>query len=211
MRRTATGLLLAVAGMGKRLKELALCGLLAVAFSNASAGVMTLDFNDVVSSAAAANFEYRGFRFSPEFHYHVQPDGIYTDAYTYLGLNPNYLGPDPDSFECDPNLFACTALYMDFHERPFALLSLIGPLGADRFVAVQSSKGGRVVLRGAPQLYDFSGPDWVGIKWVMFLVFDYIMPNGVDDIKVFAAPEPGTLALLSLGFAGLAFIRRRKQ
>jgi PEP-CTERM motif len=49
--------------------------------------------------------------------------------------------------------------------------------------------------------------DWTGLSSVTFTVTD---DAGLDDIVVVATPEPGTLALLALGLAGLACTGRGK-
>jgi hypothetical protein len=38
----------------------------------------------------------------------------------------------------------------------------------------------------------------------------FISTEGIDNVRVSAVPEPGSLALLGLGLAGLAFARKRR-
>jgi hypothetical protein len=60
-------------------------------------------------------------------------------------------------------------------------------------------------------MFYFDGPEWNGVQWIEFGE-GCDCPYGFDQITFKAGlPEPGTLALLSLGLAGLAFTRRRKH
>jgi len=59
---------------------------------------------------------------------------------------------------------------------------------------------------GVPESITFLGANWAQLTQVSFLATSGF---SLDNINVAAVPEPGTLALVGLAAAGLAFTRRR--
>jgi hypothetical protein len=71
--------------------------------------------------------------------------------------------------------------------------------------------GGEVFRATIP--YTIVAGQWNGLGFGVMVDTDYngALPFHIDNISVSAVPEPGTIALLGLGLAGFAFIRRREN
>jgi hypothetical protein len=188
----------------------------------AAASIVVLDFESLTASLEPSNYFEDGFRVSPNCHYDTRPAGSgegYNDSQAIGwdaggscfdpdgGLaNDNFLGPD--------DLGQDAVLYIDHDGKPFSLLSMY--FGHIVEANVESSKGG--VFHGFfPEdeevpgaLVSFSGPEWTGIKWLLFHVGDIGAPISPIDQLTLKVFEPGTLALLSIGLAGVGFARRRQ-
>lgn len=199
----------------------------------ANAGTVTIDFDDVaLTTSVRGNFESNGFRFSPCSSYGIannrtflggfQPDhtryqGFNNTQFFHFisdGFNPDWLGPSGECATSLPGYLRNSMMYIDNYEHPFSLESIYGPLGVYGF-SVYSSKGFCGSLLGlglaAPEIFEFSGSACTGVQWVkIFIAGDYDQTVAFDHITFrTGVPEPGTLAILALGFAGLGLSRRK--
>jgi hypothetical protein len=217
--------------MALLLRALALVALLSGPMA-AHPSTITLDFDDLASGSSwtqlNSNLEYQGFRFSPncllvEVPANVFPGEDYDSAWIgtsgvcYLSAeeygNNDFLGPE--------SLRAVRGgtpvervIWIDYGGRPFSLESVVNIYD---FSTWTSSKGGyhvRTGLEGCQGVtcsVSFDGGEWKGIQWAMFSIgLGTGPPFGFDNLKI-KVPEPGTVALLGLGLAGLVFTRRRKK
>lgn len=185
----------------------------------AHAGQVLLDFEEVAPAyVVTTNYLRDGFRLSPSCHYDlVAPGGDHQGfaGSQWMGFdgstcgynfNSNYLRPaGPLGYGAGPEI------WMDYSGRPFSLESIFLNSTA---VTIHSSKGGvyrlPVDLIG-PRVVSFSGGDWQGIQWILFEQWggaDAGAPQGFDQM-VLRVPEPGTAALLALGFIAVSVARRR--
>jgi hypothetical protein len=127
-------------------------------------------------------------------------------------FNPDFLGPSEYQVTAETPHFPGAYLYIDRNGRPFNLISLV--IASSGF-ALASSKGGSLDLlldpagmEGDPNT--FSGPEWTGIKWLLFYT-EAGAPVGFDDLTVRALPTPGVLSLLGIGLAVLGLRRARRR
>jgi hypothetical protein len=188
-------------------KRIAVAGVITTAFiitwvSYASAGLLTINFPTDLADKQSLfrhNSTADGFRVSPNFHYDIEVigrggivPGIGWDGDSLP--NPDYLGP-PTSI----------GIYIDENGSSFGLVS-IESIGSSPFLA-RSSKGGMATIPGEPDTppfpvhFDFIGPEWQDIQWVVFSLFaDNGAPTrGFDQLVVFVTPGPSSLGLLGLG------------
>lgn len=193
-------------------KNLAILGF-AFGTSGVSAAVVTVNFEDLSGGAHFENVTSSGFTISPSCHIDVfAQDGdqaVGWDSSGCLGgaTNTEYLGTRPVS--------DFTYLYVDYGGRPFSFLSY------DHFgepFSIYSSKGGVYNQTWCSpwekdcsefNTYTMDGPDWTGVKWVLFGSHDPGAPAVHLDNLVFRVPSPGTGAL-ALSGALLLWISRRR-
>ena len=185
--------------------------------STAQAGVITIDFESETPGSFAANLEIGSFRFSPNFHYDLvdptNPNFIHPSQ--WIGFdgagprpnNPNFLGP---TSVVNPSL------WVDFSETPFSLLGLdlASPTTSHGWF-LTSSNGGFIQVSGALNQphFDFSGPEWSNISWLLFTDPQSAgFPVGFDNISFLAPlPEPGSVLLVGLGLASIVIVRRKRR
>ena len=181
------------------------------AVANAS-NIVVVDFRDVhpPGGIVFGNITSGGFRFSPDCHIDVAG----SIGWDYSGcppMNPEWIGTHPSE-----------TLVIDYFGRPFSALSFDFYANTVHPMTIRSSKGASVTLCLDATLcpydpYEFQtqvlgGPGWTGIKRMTFSyngdgAYEYEFTNFVFRTPV---PEPGTLALLGLGLAGLGVSWRRK-
>jgi len=178
--------------------------LVIICSSYVNAGIVTINFPtdlaDPCIEICTHNTTADGLRISPEFHYDTfvvngGGPGIGWDANNSV-LNPDYLGP--------PGLGG-VGLYIDHAGLLFSLLSLES-LGEE--MIAESSKGGSVFIPGPrfppppsppPLHFDFVGPEWQDIQWVVFISNPPGVPTSGFDQLVTFVPGPPTLGLFGLG------------
>jgi len=179
-----------------------------LAAPTAHAALVSINFDSAEAYVVGANYLDSGFRFSPNLHYDIWGDTKYMgfDAAGGGMTNPDFLGAEAVSQVSLPSYPAY--LYIDFDGKPFSLESLTI---VTRVWGMVSSKGATFAPDLTPNPYDatFDSSGWKGIKWLL-LYTDAGMPEGFDNF-VARVPEPGSLALIGLGFSGLAALRRRKR
>jgi hypothetical protein len=150
------------------------------------------------------NMDIDGFRLTSPCHVH--PAGL---------SNGPYISWDTDScFEGSPltNEFfpddAFGSLFVDHFGHPFTAESVF--LGAP--ASVVSSKGGIVSVNEFDEFFDLSGPEWTGIKWLVFSNCLCGAPSGgFTDLTLTVAPVPQSTALFlfAIGVSGFLVCRRR--
>lgn len=182
-------------------KFLAILGF-AFSTSCASATVITVDFQDLLPGIYFENVTSSGFTFSPSCHIDVlalaesQVVGWDTSG-CQDKANTKYLGARPVS--------NFSYLYVDYGGRPFSFLSY-----DHRGVpfSIFSSKGGAFDQTWCSpwerdcstfNTYMMDGPDWTGVKWILFGYSDPGAPAAQLDKLVFRVPSPGTGVLVLSG------------
>lgn len=182
---------------------LAVLGILAAA--PAFASFITLDFDGGGTPFLQTQpYLEDGFRITPNCHWDISsvqnPNGS------------NWLGWDSSGCETQP-----ATLRLD---RGGALFDLLGmELVADPIFSAISSAGGNLVLRfgatcdgSAVCQRDFAGSLWRNLTFVDFsIISDFGDPQGFDNVRLVAIDEPPALALLLLGFGGLAWRARQTR
>lgn len=181
--------------------------------------IATLTFESLGGIVQFENLVESGFRISPNCHTDITP---FSDASTpsdgnTLGWdcgggihNPDYLGPPLGDL---PDGIGGSLVFIDNFEHPFSFLSFDG---AGFTATVVSSKGGVFDFCPFPYCgdwthFELSGSEWEGVKWIVFAGDMPGAPITRVDNLAFRVPSPGTLALLVIGLAGLAFSRRGKR
>lgn len=214
--------------MGKRLRTVIALVTICVASASvtpAFAVATTVTFDDVAPQSAIGNFLSQGFRFSSRSYFHIDPGAFYPygspnpNYHGYLdsqffafgnsGCNPDFIGPEYGFAACEPGPKP-SLLVVDQFGLPFSLTSIFGVLGESCVLGIASSKGGTATINSCndgitltPQLFEFTGPEWTGIRWLSFGI-EYDPSVGFDHISFRTGlPEPGTLGLLGLGLVGL--------
>lgn len=196
--------------------------------SAANAAIVTATFDALPAFFAArsdtsmvGNFNYTeaGFRFSPDCHF---------DRLDWMGFdmsgcggsatyNSDFLGPE--EYQVRPgDESGHGVLFVDRGGRPFTLLSLVQ---VTRDWWVTSSKGGyfragitqeendsfaglECFETGCPITRIFAGPEWTGIKWLLFNSDGSGAPEGFDSLTARAPISvPGALLLLGGGLASM--------
>jgi len=172
-----------------------------------SAGVITIHFPSDLASPCldyCRNTTADGFRISPNWHYdtvviqntpQMFVPGIGWDSEPGGGMNPDYLGKPFPPFS------SIASVYVDYNGIPFNLLSLES-LG-EAFSA-ESSKGAIVSIpdnHNPPSAlhFDFVGPEWRDIQWVLFFYGNPGLPVAGFDQLVTSVPGPPTVGLFGLG------------
>lgn len=192
----------------------------------ASAGLVTVNFpGDVVAgttpfsgpsfSSSFNNATASGLRLSPscEFDLGAGPAGLSWDrsgcvgsqpnVFGFTGLNPNYLGS---------SVVGASSLYVDHGGADFSLVSAdLVSAGADGFEVISSKGGVFLVPKSgpAPEEFDFVGPGWDDIKWLIFGYDDVGAPQAGFDQLVVDMPEPLGGGLLGGALVLLLMLRRR--
>jgi hypothetical protein len=186
----------------------------ALGTSYASAAIVTVNFEDIRGGIVYENVTSSGFNISPLCHIDVFPEGgsqvIGWDNSGCLGrgLNPEYLGTRPNS--------SYAYVYVDYGGRPFSFLSY------DHYgqsFSILSSKGGienrmcsfRETDCSVFNTYTLDGPDWNGVKWILFGYSDPGAPAVLIDNLVFRVPLPDTGLLVLTGGLLLWISRRRAR
>ena len=196
------------------MRKLLVAAALAALAASASAEVITVEFNGISGGTNVTNYVEDGFRFSPSCHYDTVSTAPNSPAMGWdragcdiaSTRNMNYLGAGIAA----PQF---SGVFVDRAGEPFSLLSVF----LDRFtVLVFSSNGGFFrppIATGEAAAFAFSGPEWTDVSWLLFSAsINLGGPQAhIDDVTfdVKRAPEPGTLALLALGFVGIGIGRGR--
>jgi hypothetical protein len=210
------------------LKQQLLACVFALAMASAApvAHATVLDFDDLSGAGPiiTSNYFSQGFRISPNGHFDAMEaftDFAGTWASTWFGFdasggcpatfNPNFLGPA--SLAITPGSSNCGYVFVDYSEQPFSLtgLDVVWPGWS-----VASSNGG-LATSALPDFpagvlhphMSFTGAQWTDVSWLLFYSASG-GPVGLGNLA-FKVPVPGTLALLSVAFAGFAVTRRRKS
>lgn len=178
------------------------------------ASILTLDFDDLTPGGYRSNIDYRGFRFSPNCHIDIVPNGPPSSFNNtqWLGFDSNtcgrefnadFLGPETYRFGAAPERFPGSAVWVDYHSQPFSLLSLYVN---SRNWALESSNGGffkaPFELNPPDRVFEFNGPEWSNVEWLLFYMGDLGAPNGFDQmiVRVRNVSEPDSMTLWVLAF-----------
>jgi len=167
-------------------------------YSPATAGVLTINFP---TDLADPGFEVKhnttaqGFRISPSCHY----DSGLSNGLSGIGWDR--AGCPPFNLEYLGHPGTLPGLSIDDNGSPFTLLS-VDSLGES--LLVQSSKGGVATVPAnfpiTPAVhFEFAGPAWQDIQWVVFFYGDAGAPSGGFNQLVVIVPTPSTLGLFGLG------------
>ena len=210
-------------GMRTLLVGGAIAGALGVAAEPAArADVVTIEFPSDIDAAGDSaligfhNATAKGFRISPTHHFDVD---VVIGSTSYPGLgwdgmtsNPDYLGPSVGPLT--------SAVFID-HDG--ALFDLLGVEAIYAYaLKINSSNGGVFVAptpsSGTPTDFDFSGPDWTDISWLLFSYDNNpgIPITGFDRLTVaaealVAIAEPAGLGVIAVAVVpGLVRARRRR-
>jgi len=190
-----------------------------------SAGIVAINFPgdlaDQTCHISCFNTTADGFRISPSRHYDTfvlqgptSAPGIGWDSEPGGGSKPNYLGPPfPPPFTS----FVGSGLYIDHNGSSFGLLSLES-LGQS-FLA-ESSNGAIVTIPNNPSQFpnptpplhfDFVGPEWRDIQWVLFFYGDVGEPTAGFNQLAASVPGPPTFGLFGLGILLLGWCLRSSK
>lgn len=193
----------------------------AIVSSCASAGIVKVTF-DTVSGASGSpyfgNFTSSGFTFSPSCH--VDFDSLYGSraiGWDSSGCDGGVRGKDNrDYLGTRPVSYLSSYVYVDSDGHPFSFLSY------DHHghpVSIFSSKGGFYNQEHCSfsdqdcsgfNTYLMDGPDWIGVKWIIFGYNDPGAPAALIDNLVFRVSSPGTGVLAFCGGLLLWTTRRRR-
>jgi hypothetical protein len=201
----------------------AIAGALGVAAEPAArADVMMIEFPSDIDAADGSamtgflNATAKGFRISPTHHF---DDEVVIGSTSYPGLgwdgmtsNPDYLGPSVGPLT--------SAVVVD---RDGALFDLLDVEAIYAYaLRITSSNGGMFIAptpsSGTPTEFDFSGPDWTDISWLLFSYDNNpgAPITGFDRLTVaaealVAIAEPAGLSVIAAAaIAGLALARRKR-
>lgn len=182
----------------------------------AGAAPVSINFDAMPEGIYPSNFATQGITFSPSCHYDIlsTPD-------IWLGFdgsgcsdgspakNPDYRGPEVGEF---------ARLYIAAGAGNVLALQSLKFMTIDPFSGgfhIHSSNGGLAILDwagGNASIYNFSGPEWVNLEWLVFST-SVGEPVGFDDLElqVHQIDEPGSPALFGLCLLGLAGLRRQRR
>ena len=190
---------------------------------------IVFDFESIPVGSYIDNFNSKGFRFSPDCHYHVS-DYHYRPGSSNTAPSGNWLGFDQSGcyegsfgwFNHDylgPEIGQLGRMYIErISGGRFSLASF--DFGTSAFDAgamqVNSSKGGIASFAYPTDLWQtqvFDGPLWQGIDWLVFSrINGSDTPVGFDNLvlQVQGVDEPPAVALIVASLALMGFVRRRR-
>jgi hypothetical protein len=198
----------------------------ALASAPASAGLVSIDFDQPASAANPSNYVEDGFRFSPNGYYNVvsNPLGggpaIGYGGSTYLNWEADPVSHDPGglfrnagyggpaAFPMQPSLDAL--LYVDAFGTTFSLkgIDFVLPLAGQHLTILASS--GASYAPSSGQNVDFNSDEWNNLSWILFGENEPGVPMGGIDHLVFAVPEVAGLALFGPALLLFAMLQRRR-
>lgn len=194
----------------------AVAGMLSLLGSVAVAAPVNIDFDAMPQGFYPSNFVTQGISFSPSCHY-----DILAAPSNWLGFdgsgcsdgsptkNTDYLGPALGSF-ARLYLSAGTGNVLNLQSLKFMT---VDPTAGG--FHIHSSKGGVAIVDwtgGNETTYNFAGPDWVNLEWLVFST-SVGAPVGFDDLalQVHHIDEPSSQALFGLSLLGLLGLGRQRR
>lgn len=182
----------------------------------AAAAPVSIDFDAMPAGIYPSNFITQGITFSPSCHYDILPTSNVWLGFDGSGCsdgspakNPDYLGPAVGSFA---RLFIAPGAGNVLNLQSLKFMT-VDPISGG--FHIHSSKGGVAILDwtgGNESIYNFSGPDWVNLEWLV-LSTSVGAPVGFDDLalQVHQIDEPSSPAVFGLSLLGLVGLRRQRR
>ena len=190
---------------------------------------IVFDFESIPAGVYINNFNSKGFRFSPDCHYHSF-DSFYRPGTANKAPSGNWLSFDQSgcyessfsSFNHDylgPEIGQSGRMYIErISGGKFSLASF--DFGTSAFDAggmqVNSSKGGIASFTYSLDLWQtqvFDGPLWQDVDWLVFSrLGGSDTPVGFDNLvlQVQGVDEPPAVALIGASLALMGLVRRRR-
>jgi hypothetical protein len=201
----------------KTLLNLSFAFLSVISISSALAGPITVTFDDVPAGWAPSNIVVDGMMFSPSSHYDLLATTAFQPARNHwIGFDesPSFKNSDylaPSGFGA--GMYVTTAEGEQFDLLALTFVSNYPDYG---WYQLESSNGGIAeisYMNGEYVTYNFSGPEWTNLNWLMFHGGGGA-PQGFDDLTVNVhsvdEPMPLTMFLLSgLIIAGMRMSKRK--